>query len=708
MRSYKPNRNRLRFDNSYIYNYNADFILKNYKNKNKNLKKIYKSKVINFFRFNGRPKLPSHATEIIYRKSNSLKKTKAFIRVLFSFYYRNNTLKFYFLSKFVKINYYTTLFNLNLKLFNYNFFSQFLILNKLRYKLNLKKLPDIWYFYTNNYILLKDFNQTSLFINKVKKSFLFLKNNWKNYYSSKRLKIKQALKADFFTPRKLKKLNNYDRKNDYLNFWIRYKAFKTLVTNSAITYRIGITGFNTPLLPFSGYSAISASVFKELGLANVNVKRFRFSGYLLDNYDVYKRNLIRITRSSSLITDDLLFFFKNLFFKPSFSSKLSTIFISNIFEQNNNTTETYYYDFFFQKSHPTKQSNVFKKNLFRLTGHCSNFLFNYIFLLLNEPEISESVNGLKNLKKDKIFIASSLNFNSITNYGRSFFKNSNPVNFKNYGKTAAHCNISNILNNFQTLSTVVFSPLLFKFLLIKYFLNADKLAINVHFFTPHYLKFFFYDRFFLENTNLSPNKNFFFLFKKHIIKLSSYQKITLPIIPWYFNTLIRFIEHCSGKRAVVKFNMFLNNYLEPDERARCFMWSQKVKHFRRLLGPRLFLNESLQILYIALKLKDSFFLSNWMVAMFQKISFWKFKVFLRYLKYVLRFFFWPSFRDIKVRGIKIQLKGKISVAGNARTRTVLHRVGETSHATLDNKISSTLSLVRTFTGVQGLKVWFFF
>ena len=36
--------------------------------------------------------------------------------------------------------------------------------------------------------------------------------------------------------------------------------------------------------------------------------------------------------------------------------------------------------------------------------------------------------------------------------------------------------------------------------------------------------------------------------------------------------------------------------------------------------------------------------------------------------------------------IKFQLKGKISVAGNARTRTVFHNVGFTSHTTFNNKI----------------------
>jgi hypothetical protein len=56
--------------------------------------------------------------------------------------------------------------------------------------------------------------------------------------------------------------------------------------------------------------------------------------------------------------------------------------------------------------------------------------------------------------------------------------------------------------------------------------------------------------------------------------------------------------------------MFLNNCLDFNEKAICMNWAPRLKSFRRSLGPRLFLAESLEILYLALKLKDPFFLSN--------------------------------------------------------------------------------------------------
>jgi ribosomal protein S3 len=61
-----------------------------------------------------------------------------------------------------------------------------------------------------------------------------------------------------------------------------------------------------------------------------------------------------------------------------------------------------------------------------------------------------------------------------------------------------------------------------------------------------------------------------------------------------------------------------------------------------------------------------------------------------------------------MKGIKFQLKGKISVAGNARTRTVLMSVGYTSHSSFSNKILYNLNLIPTFTGVLGLRLWLVF
>jgi hypothetical protein len=158
----------------------------------------------------------------------------------------------------------------------------------------------------------------------------------------------------------------------------------------------------------------------------------------------------------------------------------------------------------------------------------------------------------------------------------------------------------------------------------------------------------------------------------------------------------------------LQLNSFIILSLTEDEKTQCFIWSQRIKLFRKILGPRLFLNESLQILWICLKLKDPYLLSNWMLHMFYKISFWKYKMLFRYMQYILRYFFWPLFDKIKVKGLKFQLKGKVSVAGNARKRTVRYKIGSTGHASFNNRVLTNLNLLRTFTGVIGFRTWLIF
>lgn len=250
------------------------------------------------------------------------------------------------------------------------------------------------------------------------------------------------------------------------------------------------------------------------------------------------------------------------------------------------------------------------------------------------------------------------------------------------------------------------NPIVFKFLNKNFknlnlmsFSNINKLLTDFFFYKP--------DSTFFQS-NLIPLNHFRYDIKKKILKIFSYSRFPTISSIWHHNVLIRFLELFTGKKIFFKIFGYLQTSLNLEEKAQCLIWSQKVKYFRKVLGPKLFLNESLQIIYLSLKLKDPFLLSNWMVATMQKISFWKYKTFLRYLKYVLRYFFWVIFKELNVKGVKFQLKGKVSVAGNARTRTVFHSIGFTSHATFNNKILYKLNLIKTFTGVLGLKVWIVF
>jgi hypothetical protein len=207
---------------------------------------------------------------------------------------------------------------------------------------------------------------------------------------------------------------------------------------------------------------------------------------------------------------------------------------------------------------------------------------------------------------------------------------------------------------------------------------------------------------------LIKNFNFNYTIEKQIIKFSVYRNFISSQLFCYNNSLIRFIEYCSGKKVFLKIYMFLDSILTIFDRTRCYVWAQKLKNFKKMFGANFFLLESIQIMYVALKLKDPFFLINWMITAIQKINFWKHRLFFHYIKYLFRYFFLPNFNELGIKGIKFKLKGKISVAGNARKRSIVTTIGYISNATYDNKILYSYDIIRTFTGVMGLQIWLVF
>jgi hypothetical protein len=67
-----------------------------------------------------------------------------------------------------------------------------------------------------------------------------------------------------------------------------------------------------------------------------------------------------------------------------------------------------------------------------------------------------------------------------------------------------------------------------------------------------------------DYSNLQPHKSFKYIISKKILSLFSTNKIREDVIPLYYNTLIRFMEHCSGKKIFLQLYPFLNQNVAYD------------------------------------------------------------------------------------------------------------------------------------------------
>ena len=212
----------------------------------------------------------------------------------------------------------------------------------------------------------------------------------------------------------------------------------------------------------------------------------------------------------------------------------------------------------------------------------------------------------------------------------------------------------------------------------------------------------------LTYTNLQPHNCFRYITSKKILSLFSTNKIREDVIPLYYNTLIRFMEHCSGKKIFIQLYPFLNQNVAYDYIVRYKAWITRMKSYERRLGHKFFFEEALHIMHLSFTLRDSVLFSSWLKAMILRISFWKTRTIFRFLRYLFLIYFVHIFPELKIKGLKIRLKGKISAAGNSRKRTILYRVGQTSHSKLNLRVSHSKNTINTFTGVMGFQVWLFY
>jgi len=71
-------------------------------------------------------------------------------------------------------------------------------------------------------------------------------------------------------------------------------------------------------------------------------------------------------------------------------------------------------------------------------------------------------------------------------------------------------------------------------------------------------------------------------------------------------------------------------------------------------------------------------------------------------------FFSQIFSPLQVKGFRVKLKGKISSAGNSRKKSILYKIGKTSHSSIDLRVLQETDTIVTFTGVMGLQVSIFY
>lgn len=165
------------------------------------------------------------------------------------------------------------------------------------------------------------------------------------------------------------------------------------------------------------------------------------------------------------------------------------------------------------------------------------------------------------------------------------------------------------LNALHLVLSFFFKPVIFK-----YFYIFFKRSIK-NFFTSKFL-FNLTPRYFslikdkIQTSNVFPTDDFSFFVKRYFLYITNFNKFNYQLMLPFQMSIIKFMQFCTGKKILFKTYPYLYNMLTAEEQIRCALWSQKIKYYRKILGPKLFLKESLQIIYLCLKHKDIHLFSN--------------------------------------------------------------------------------------------------
>lgn len=113
-------------------------------------------------------------------------------------------------------------------------------------------------------------------------------------------------------------------------------------------------------------------------------------------------------------------------------------------------------------------------------------------------------------------------------------------------------------------------------------------------------------------------------------------------------------------------------------------------------------------IYLSVKYRDPSLFIGWLQNRLRTMSMFAYLRYFRVLGLVLRFTTSNLFGEFALKGFSFYLVGKISVAGNAMSRSYSAFAGKRGTSSLNLRLASNFALIRTPTGCLGFTLSYFF
>jgi len=178
--------------------------------------------------------------------------------------------------------------------------------------------------------------------------------------------------------------------------------------------------------------------------------------------------------------------------------------------------------------------------------------------------------------------------------------------------------------------------------------------------------------------------------------------------------LHRFLVSLLGSNVILCF--FRNLQQDLDSRESMLVKVQQYRIFLLSPAPLRTQNQRdkyqwkncfMQV-YLSVKYRDPLLLLNWLHDRLKYMTMFAHLRFFRILGLILKLTITDMFSSFKLKGYSFYLVGKISVTGNAMSRSYRAFAGKRSNSSLALKLASQFFLVRTVTGCLGFSLSYFF
>ena len=131
------------------------------------------------------------------------------------------------------------------------------------------------------------------------------------------------------------------------------------------------------------------------------------------------------------------------------------------------------------------------------------------------------------------------------------------------------------------------------------------------------------------------------------------------------------------------------------------------KHSKKLKNIK-FIQTFVKVLWVAMKIKDSKFFLSWLIYR-AELMFFKLHKFIPYLlNIVFKYFSKVFFFKTNTKGVFFSMRGKISLAGDSKKKTIFVKYGKHSTSQKNLNLNIVHDQIKTETGVLGVTLGLFF